>query len=84
MIEDFSSLTADGTDLNIDSGDASTYVWATRSICDLFDFTSDHWAKGHHAKCLHGLNEERNFHELLSNHDVDAAGVEESQVCDYR
>jgi hypothetical protein len=83
MIEDFSSLATEDADFDVDFEDASMYTWADRSVCDLFNFTLNHWVRGHHVKCLHGLNEERNFYELLSNHDVDAAGVEESQFCDY-
>jgi len=81
MIEDFNSLAADDVDLDTDT---PAYTWAARSICDLFDFSSDHWMKEYRKKCSHSLNEELNFYELLSNHDIDAAGVEESQFCDYR
>ena len=81
MIEDFNSLKAENMD-NI--GDISTYPQANQSICSLFDFTSSHWVKEHWRKCLHGLDEELNFYELLSNHDIDVVGVEESQFCDYR
>ena len=82
MIEDFNSLgAADDTDLDVDTTD---YVWTPQSICDLFDFTSSHWAKEHRKKCSRSLDEELNFYEFLSNHDIDAAGVEESQFCDYR
>lgn len=81
MVEDFNSLAADDTDL---STDTSTYVQAPRSICDLFDFRSDHWVKEYHKKRSQSLGEELNFYESLSNHDIDAAGVEESQLCDYR
>ena len=80
MIKDFNSLTADDTDLNTDT---STYIWTSRSICDLFEVTSDHWVKEYRKKCSRCLNEERSFYELLSNHNVDAAGVEESEFCDY-
>ena len=55
-----------------------------RSICELFDFTSMHWVKEHQKKSSRGLGEELDFYELLSGHDIDAAGVEESQFCDYR
>lgn len=55
----------------------------TRSICDLFDFTSEYWVKDK-KRNSNWLDEERNFYESLSNHDLDAAGVEESQFCDYR
>jgi len=84
MIEDFNSLVADDADLDTDLGEPSTYVWTSRSVCDLFDFTSNHWVKEHNKKCSRSLDEELNFYELLSDHDVDAAGVEESQFCDYR
>ena len=80
MIKDFNSLTADDTDLNTDT---STYIWTSRSICDLFDVTSDHWVKEYRKKCSRCLNEEWSFYELLSNHNVNAAGVEESEFCDY-
>ena len=43
-----------------------------------------YWAKKHRKKCSCGSDEELNFYELLSNHNVNAAGVEESQFCDYR
>lgn len=81
MIEDFSSLAADD-DIDLDT-DAPAYVWTARSICDLFDVTSDHWVKEYHKRCSQSLNEEWSFYELLSNHDIDAAGVEESEFCDY-
>ena len=81
MIKDFNSLEAENAD---DIGDVSTYAWASQTVCSLFDFTSSHWVKEHRRKCSRGLDEELNFYELLSNHDVDAAGVEESQFCDYR
>ena len=38
----------------------------------------------HILKYSRGLDEERNFCGLLSDHDVDAAGVEEPQLRDYR
>ena len=82
MIEDFNSLAADEADLDVEDG--STYIWDNRTICDLFDFTSDHWVKEHHGRCSRRLDEELSFYDLLSNHDVDAAGIEESQFCDYR
>ena len=81
MIEDFNSLAADDTDLD---ADVHTYVWVEKSICDLFDFTSDHWVGEYRKKGSHSLNEELNFYELLSSHDIDAVGVEESQFCDYQ
>ena len=34
--------------------------------------------------CSRGLDEEINLYELLNNHNINAAGVEESQFCDYR
>ena len=82
MIEDFSSLAADDTDLDVEEG--SVYAWGNRSICDLFDFSSSHWAKEHGRRCSNRLDEELDFYEFLSNHDIDSAGVEESQFCDYR
>jgi len=81
MIENFNSLAADDVDLDTN---ISAYTWTSRSICDLFDFSSDHWVKEYHKKCSRSLNEELNFYELLSNHDIDVAGVEESQFCDYQ
>lgn len=81
MIEDFNSLAADETD--IDSDDEA-YNWKSRSICELFDFSSRHWVKEHDKRCSHSLEEELNFYELLSGHDIDAAGIEESEFCDYR
>ena len=76
----FNSLAADDPDLNTDT---STYIWTSRSICDLFDVTSNQWVKEYRKKCLQSLNEEWSFYELLSNHDINAAGVEESEFCDY-
>jgi hypothetical protein len=84
MIDDFNSLAADEADLNVDAEDTSTYAWVKRSISDLFDFTSHCWAKDHQKRCSRRLDEELNFYELLSNHDIDAVGIEESQFCDYR
>jgi len=55
-----------------------------RPMFRLFDFTSNHWVKEHNEKCSRSLNEGLNFYELPSDHDVDAARVEESQFCDYR
>ena len=82
MIEDFSSLaTADEGDITVEEGSGCS--WVNRSICDLFDFTSEYWVKDK-KRNLNWLDEERNFYESLSNHDLDAAGVEESQFCDYR
>ena len=81
MIEDFNSLAADETD--IDSDDEA-YNWKSRSICELFDFSSRHWVKDHDKRCSYSLEEELNFYELLSGHDIDAAGIEESEFCDYR
>ena len=83
MIKDFNSLAADDVnlDLNLDN---EAYVWGVRSVCELFDFSSKHWVKEHQKKCLHSLEEELNFYELLSGHDIDAVGVEESEFCDYR
>src|SRR5579872_3067644 len=81
MIEDFTSLAADEAS---HIGGASTSVWVKRSICDLFDFTSAYWTREYHKKNTCHLNEERNFYEFLSNHDIDAAGVEESEFCDYK
>lgn len=84
MIEDFSSLAANNTDSNTSLEDPSMYIWPTRSICELFDFASNHWAKEHRTRCSHNLDNECNFYELLSSHDVDVAGVEESHFCDYQ
>ena len=81
MIENFNSLAEDGMDFDL--GDASAYVWGSRSICDLFDFTSNYWIKEHRKKSSNPLDEERNFYETLSSHDIDAAAIEESQFCDY-
>ena len=83
MIEDSNSLAADDEDLDLDL-DCETYVWDTRSICEPFDFTSTHWVKEHQKKFSRGLAEELDFYELLSGHGIDAAGVEESQFCDYQ
>ena len=49
MIEDFNSLAADDADLNVE--EMPIYAWNNRSICDLFDFDSNHWAKEHRRKC---------------------------------
>jgi len=81
MIEDFNALEDED---GLDHERESTYVWGARSVCDLFDFSSNHWVKGHREKCSRGLAEELNFYELLSGHDIDAAGVEESHFCDYQ
>ena len=82
MIKDFNSLVADDADLDVE--EMPIYAWNNRSICDLFDFHSNHWAKEHHRKCSNCLDEELDFYEFLSNHNVDSAGVEESQFCDYQ
>jgi hypothetical protein len=84
MVEDFNLVAADDTDLDCDHEHASTHVWDAREICDLFNFSSKHWVKDHQKKCLRSLEEELNFYDLLSGHDIDAAGVEESHFCDYR
>jgi hypothetical protein len=81
MIEDFNSLAAEDA---LDHGEEPTYAWGARTICELFNFSSDHWVKEHREKCSRSLAEELNFYELISGHDIDAAGVEESQFCDYR
>ena len=81
MIKDFNSLAADNVDLDL-SLDNEAYVWGVRSVCELFDFSSKHWVKEYQKKC--SLEEELNFYELLSGHDINAAGVEESEFCDYR
>ena len=54
MIEDFNSLAADDTDLDTNT---STYTWTARTVCNLFDITSDHWIKEYHKRCLGSLNE---------------------------
>ena len=82
MIEDFNSLAADDADLNVE--ETVVYAWTNRSICDIFDFSSNHWAKEHRRRCSNRLDEELDFYEFLSNHDIDSAGVEESQFCDYQ
>ena len=81
MIEDFNSLGSDEVEPSPEDG--STYVWAKRCICDLFDFTSTYWVKENRKKHSQYLDEERGFCEFLSNNDVDSVGVEESQFCDY-
>ena len=81
MIDDFNFLETNNTDLDLDH---EPCVWGTKSICELFDFESKHWVKVHEKKCLRSLEEELSFYELLSGHDIDAAGVEESNFCDYR
>ena len=82
MIEDFNSLESDEVELTLEDG--STYVWAKRCICDLFDFTSTYWVRENRRKRSHHLDGERSFCEFLSNNDVDSVGVEESRFCDYR
>jgi hypothetical protein len=81
MIEDFNSLAAEDTDLDLNQG---KYIWDKRGICELFDFSSKHWETEHRNKGLRSLEEELEFYNLLSGHDIDAAGVEESNFCDYR
>ena len=83
MIEDFNSLAANDTDLDLNL-DHETYVWDARSVCDLFDFSSKHWATEHDKRCLRSLQEELDFYEHISGFGIDAAGVEESHFCDYR
>ena len=82
MVEDFNSLATEGPDMGAGEG-GHAYSWENRGICDLFDFTSNYWIREHSRRSQNHLDEECNFYEHLSNHDVDAAGVEESQFCDY-
>ena len=78
VIKDFNLLAADNTDLDTNT---PTYTWTTRSICNLPDTTSDHWMKCC-KRCSKSLNKERAFYELLSNHDIDAVGMGEYELCD--
>jgi hypothetical protein len=67
IIKDFSSL-ADKALLDIEG--TFDYAWTTRSICDLFDFMSDHWVKEHGRKRSHPLDKELTCYEFLSNHKL--------------